>query len=163
IEPDRCPQRAKAPLPGVVADGVFELLERVPRVLLQAADALRSGAMLDSEDRTEDRASEVSHSVKTLEQLTAAQPAGRVVDPDPEAVLDPLEIRLRPDGGGLIHRLAERAGLAFPDHQGIFATDRELGDRHDFQVDVLERRSLQPTHPPWLPHILPAHPAHEPP
>src|SRR5215831_5037828 len=105
VQPDRCPQRDKATLRGAVADGVFELLERVPRVLLQAADALRSGAMLDSEDRTEDRASEVSHSVKTLEQLTAAQPAGRVVDPDPEAVLDPLEIRLRPDGGGLIHRL----------------------------------------------------------
>jgi hypothetical protein len=52
--------------------------------------------MCNSDQRTEDHGAEVGEQVQALEELAPPELRRRVVEPDPETILDPSEIRRRP-------------------------------------------------------------------
>jgi hypothetical protein len=64
------------------------------------------------------------------------------MDPDPEPVLDPLRIRLRPRRHGPAQRRIERA-VTLPQDQAVLDPLVKLAVGHEFQIDVHGRRPVE--------------------
>ena len=76
--------------------------------------------------------------VDGLEQLAPPELRGAVVDPDPEAVLEPLRVRLGV-GGGAAGEGELELRVALPLDDGILDPRRELGRRDELEVAVQQR------------------------
>src|SRR5690606_17562419 len=80
--------------------------------------------------------------VDSLEELASPNFARTVVNPDPEPILDPLEIRMRPGSSSLLQGCCQCAA-SIPNELWVFHADVEIRYTDKLEVDVEQRRPLQ--------------------
>jgi hypothetical protein len=126
----------------VVADRGLQRRYQAGRHLLQApypGGAMPAGAR---DERSEHHRPHGGEHVEAFEQLTAPELGGPVMDPDPEPVLDPLRIRLRPRRRGPSQRGVEGA-VTLPEDQPVLDSLVKLAVSDEFQIDMNGRRPIQ--------------------
>ena len=77
------------------------------------------------------------------------------MNPDPEAVLQPLPVKNRIHGLPLGERYAD-AAVALPEHHRVFDSGKQIVGADEFEVDVEEGRPVQADQKPRLAHVLPS-------
>jgi DNA-binding transcriptional LysR family regulator len=105
------------------------------------------------DERPENHPAQGGEHVQALEQLTAPQLGYPVVKPDPEPVLDPLRVRLRPGRRGPAQCRVQRA-VALPQNQSVLGPLVQVAVGDELQVDVHRRRPVQRDQQPRLPDVL---------
>lgn len=126
----------------VRAQRILQSADILGRALLDAANSAGLLARAQEEERPKHVAAQIADKVNRLEQLTAADSGRAVVDPDPEAVLDPLQIGLGIDGrcGG---QGAGHLAVSLPEDHRILHAVLEIGKREKLQIDVQQWRPIE--------------------
>jgi hypothetical protein len=126
----------------VVADRGLQRRYQARRHLLQAPYPGGPMPAGPRDERSEHHRPHGGEHVEAFEQLTAPELGSPVMDPDPEPVLDPLRIRLRPRRRDPSQRGVEGA-VTLPEDQPVLDPLVKLAVSDEFQIDMNGRRSIQ--------------------
>jgi hypothetical protein len=122
--------------------------------LLQLSNPRRARTRPEECERPEHGRLQIRKKGERLEEFSAADLRCPVVNPDPEPILDPLQVR----DGIVGHSFAERpreSAVSLPENRRIFDPLGDVGERDEFQIHV-ERRStvVQADQEPRLADVL---------
>jgi hypothetical protein len=131
IQVDAGPQSSPT-VDGVIRRyGGLETQKMLGRQSFQPSNARGSGTRTDKGERTEHANPQERKNVEDLEDFATTELGGRVVNPNPKAILNPLAVGNRIRCGSDLKRSSDPA-FTFPKNSGIFDPLGKIRERHEF-------------------------------